>query len=209
MSEQLRESLSAAMDDEADAFELRRVLDEAKADADLREQWYRFHVVRDALSSGTEHYRPELRERIWAALNEPEADGDVAELVLTEPGDGPAHARNPWWGRATGAAVAATVAAVVVLSAGLFEEEEAPQVATRNATPALEGSAALVPVMHQQIHAADRQRHNGFVLHHYQQKAMNTSGVGAFVKLATFRNTPRDMRPLVETPAAEGDQAAP
>ena len=94
MSEQLRESLSAAMDDEADAFELRRVLDEAKADADLREQWYRFHVVRDALSSGMEHYRPELRERIWAALNEPEADGEVAELVLTEPGDTPAHSQG-------------------------------------------------------------------------------------------------------------------
>ena len=30
MSEKLRESLSAAMDDEADEFELRRVLDEMK-----------------------------------------------------------------------------------------------------------------------------------------------------------------------------------
>ncbi len=197
------------MDDEADAFELRRVLDEAKADPDLREQWYRFHVVRDALRSGTEHYRPELRDRIWAALNEPEADDEVAELVLTEPGGAPAHARNPWWGRATGAAVAATVAVVVVLSAGVFEEQEVPQVANQPATPSLEGSAALVPVMHQQIHAADRQRHNGFLLHHYQQKAMNTSNVGAFVKLATFRSTPIDMRPLEETPAAAGEQAAP
>ena len=207
MSEQLRESLSAAMDDEADAFELRRVLDEAKADADLREQWYRYHVVRDALSSGMEHYRPELRERIWAALNEPEADGEVSELVLTEPGDMPLRARNPWWGRVTGAAVAATVAAVVVLSGGVFDEPEAPQVAAQ--TPSLEGSPALVPVMHQQIHAADLRRHNGFLLHHYQQKAMNTSGVNAFVKLATFRKTPRDMRPLGAAPGTDGEQAAP
>ena len=40
MSEQLRESLSAAMDDEADAFELRRMLDEAQGDEALREQWH-------------------------------------------------------------------------------------------------------------------------------------------------------------------------
>ena len=34
---------------EADAFELRRVLDEAKGDAELREQWHRLHLIRDAV----------------------------------------------------------------------------------------------------------------------------------------------------------------
>ncbi|MFM7119618.1 MAG: sigma-E factor negative regulatory protein, partial [Gammaproteobacteria bacterium] len=45
MTEQLKQSLSAVIDGEADAFELRRVLDELDRDADLRATWSRYHLI--------------------------------------------------------------------------------------------------------------------------------------------------------------------
>ena len=49
MSEQLKESLSAVMDGEADEFEIRRVLDEATSDAELRGVWERYHLIGSVL----------------------------------------------------------------------------------------------------------------------------------------------------------------
>lgn len=45
MTEQLKQSLSAVVDGEADAFELRRVLDELERDAELRATWSRYHLI--------------------------------------------------------------------------------------------------------------------------------------------------------------------
>ena len=49
MSEQLKESLSAVMDGEADEFEIRRVLNEAADDPELRGVWERYHLVRSVM----------------------------------------------------------------------------------------------------------------------------------------------------------------
>ena len=49
MSEKLRESLSALMDDEANELEVERLLREVAATDDLRQTWVRYHVARDAL----------------------------------------------------------------------------------------------------------------------------------------------------------------
>lgn len=50
MSEQLRESLSALMDDEANELEIERVLTRIESDAEMRATWIRYHRVRDALA---------------------------------------------------------------------------------------------------------------------------------------------------------------
>ncbi len=201
--------MSAAMDDEADAFELRRVLDEAKVDEALREQWHRLHMVRDVLRDEAASYHPELRDRVWAALNTPdEGDAETAELVLAEASGKAGGARSPWLGRITGAAVAATVAAVVVFTGGSFDDAgEAPALVDN--TP-----ADLTPVMHQQVQPEDLQRVDGLMLHHFQNQAINSPGVQSFVKLATFRNAPvlppaRPQAGPTPPPAAEGDSPAP
>jgi len=49
MTEQLRQSLSAVIDGEADAFELRRVLDELDRDPELRAAWDRYHLIGSVL----------------------------------------------------------------------------------------------------------------------------------------------------------------
>jgi sigma-E factor negative regulatory protein RseA len=69
MTEKLRQSLSAAMDDEADAFELRRVLDELNRDPELRGAWERYHLIGSVMRGEHRAVRPGLRERVWQALD--------------------------------------------------------------------------------------------------------------------------------------------
>ena len=81
MSEQLRESLSAVMDGEADAFELRRVLDESRSDSKLRELWHRQHLVRDILRGDEIVHQLDLRARLLAEMEE----------LSSQEGDEPIH----------------------------------------------------------------------------------------------------------------------
>ncbi len=190
MTEQLRESLSAAMDNEADAFELRRVLDEAKQDSDLREQWYRFALVRDVMREDMQNYQPGLRESIWQALNETEdQDADVAQPLRDVSINPKRNQRSPWIGRLTGTAVAAVVAVLVMVNGGVFDSEVEPAAdyAGVQPTPTV---GELAPVMYQQATAIDQQRQQALMLHHIQQRAMNQASLASFVKVATFRSAP-------------------
>jgi sigma-E factor negative regulatory protein RseA len=213
MSEQLRESLSAAMDGEADAFELRRVLDEATQDESLREQWHRLHLMRDVLRDDLKVYQPGLRDYVWLGLDaEDQPQDDVAELVLANAPTGGKPLRSPWVGRLTGTAVAATVALAVMFNGGLFDDYEdgaAPTVAGANERAAAQFSSGefaagsnqaatgaelannlgLEPVLYTEATARDQQRQNALMLHHIQQRAMNQAGVASFVKMATFNST--------------------
>jgi negative regulator of sigma E activity len=198
MTEQLRESLSAAMDNEADAFELRRVLDEAKQDESLREQWHRFALVRDVLRQDMQHYQPGLREAMWQRLNEtPIDEQDVSERLHEVPADAGQARRSPWIGRLTGTAVAAGVAILVMVNGGVFKSDLNSQPDYAGVQPALTGGD-LAPVMYQQATALDQQRQQGLMLHHIQQRAMNQASLASFVKVATFRSAP--VAPLAPAP---------
>jgi len=190
MTEQLRESLSAAMDDEADAFELRRVLDEARQDSDLREQWYRFALVRDVIREDMQNYQPGLRESIWQALNETgDPDADATQPLRDVSVDPQKNQRSPWIGRLTGTAVAAVVAVLVMANGGVFDSEVEPAADYAGVQPSLR-SSDLAPVMYQQATALDQQRQQALMLHHIQQRAMNEASLASFVKVATFRSAP-------------------
>jgi sigma-E factor negative regulatory protein RseA len=49
MSETMRESLSALMDNEADELEVQRVLSKISDDGELRQAWVRYHLARSAM----------------------------------------------------------------------------------------------------------------------------------------------------------------
>ena len=86
MSEQLRESLSAAMDGEAGEFELKRVLNELSANEELRGTWERYHLVRSLLRRELGRGAPaDLTERLWARI---EADDSYVEAADTGPSRG-------------------------------------------------------------------------------------------------------------------------
>jgi sigma-E factor negative regulatory protein RseA len=191
MSEKLRESLSASIDDEADEFELRRVLDEMEKDDGLRDTWERYHLIGAIMRGESERADADLRDSVWAAL---EMDPENAELsdatVAAEAGVATGgSAKGPWLGRATGLAVAASVAFAVVFGicgiASFDEDDQAgPAIAANDVVikgPGLEGIQLT-----SEASASDRQRQNAYFLHHVQQKALNQPGVANFVKLVTY-----------------------
>ncbi|MFU8815027.1 MAG: sigma-E factor negative regulatory protein [Pseudomonadales bacterium] len=147
MTEKLRQSLSAAIDDEADEFELRRVLDELDDDPELRALWDRYHVIGSALRGEQVSLRKalaagSLRESVWEALDGVAADDDglaaepfpAASASVAAAAAPVAGGRRLRLGRYTGLAVAASVAFAVVLGSSLLSfDSDSP-------TPALAGA---------------------------------------------------------------------
>jgi len=69
MSEQLRESLSAMLDDEATELELRRVLRAMEDDAALGQAWQRYHLTRAAMTDqATAYLHLDISSRVRAAV---------------------------------------------------------------------------------------------------------------------------------------------
>ena len=187
MSEQLRESLSALMDGEANAFEVRRVLDEVRRDAELRHIWDRWQRVSAALQGGAVPSESGLADRVWAKLQDDPATASGAGQGAGAVQEPLGHQRN--WGRVT-AWVAASAAAVAVIVATNFstlgggEGLSAPQVAARpEAPPPPRPLVNKPPPQGPDV--------NVYMLQHMQHKAVNQPDVGAFTKLVTFEPEPR------------------
>ncbi len=90
MSEQLKEALSAALDNEADEFELRRVLDEAGRDESLRETFERYQLIQSIMrgdaDARTVAQRVQLQKRVRATMDldvESAVDDDQEHVAAT------------------------------------------------------------------------------------------------------------------------------
>jgi sigma-E factor negative regulatory protein RseA len=69
MSESMRESLSALMDDEANELEVERVLARIADDADLRQAWVRYNVVHSvAVGQPPTHLELDISSQVRAAV---------------------------------------------------------------------------------------------------------------------------------------------
>ena len=200
MTEKLRQSLSAAIDDEADAFELRRVLDELGRDPELRILWDRYHLIGSVLRGDRKPVPSDLRERVWhaletdsdlpAAASPPVPEAAASAEVAVSPAKTASRA-----GRYTGFAVAASVAFAVVLGfSGILDDGDVPSGITVSGPAATPGQSGVVlsdlagiqTDGGAQISDSDLQRAQAYMLHHTQQQAMNQAGVMSFVKLATY-----------------------
>jgi sigma-E factor negative regulatory protein RseA len=200
MTEMLRQSLSAAIDDEADAFELRRVLDELNRDPELQAAWDRFHLIGSALRGERRTVRSDMRDRIWIALDGDPGALEVAEAPATldrldaveveQPA--PRGSRR----RYAGLAVAASVAFAVAIGSSFFgtgtDGEALPELAAADVGASAVAAPAVAPAEFRRatqatdVPAPDLQRAHAYMLHHTQQQAMNQSSVMSLVKLATY-----------------------
>lgn len=186
MSEKLRESLSAIVDDEADEFELRRVLNELDKNPELKASWDRFHLIGSVMRREHSRRAIDLRERVWLALDGVQAHANIdTEEALTEPVS-VRDSRRPWLGWMTGVAVAASVALAVVIGFGGFNDTNegaapgnAEVVATDPAADNLE--SVLKPSV------SDEERMAALTIFHIQQRAMNQPSIADFARLATYR----------------------
>jgi len=103
MSEQLRESLSAMLDDEANELELQRLLRAMEDDAGLRATWQRYHLVRSAITDHeSTHLHLDISGRVREAIDN--GSGMPAQSL-------PQRLLRP----VASLAVAASVAAAVVI----------------------------------------------------------------------------------------------
>lgn len=113
---QLNESLSALVDDEASELEVHRLLQSAEQDAGLRERWHRYQLARaamkgEAVSANSLDFAGAIREAISGiGFDEP-----VALPQEQAQPRGQKIAR--WKSNAGRAAIAASVAAVVLVGA--------------------------------------------------------------------------------------------
>lgn len=191
MTEQLREALSAAVDGEADVFELRRVLDEVGRSEELTEAWRRYHLIGDRLRGEANRLDDEtlsaMGNRVWASLGDEltEVPAVPAALLAEVPDAEPqASSGTAAWKRIAPFAVAASVAAAVMLGLGGTGSERAePLVAQGD----IEIEGPIVQ-LESEVSPSDVQRANAYMLHHVQQKALNNPGVASFVKVVTFEN---------------------
>jgi sigma-E factor negative regulatory protein RseA len=76
MSERMRESLSALLDDEANELEFERILANISDDSELRQTWVRYNMVR-GVSSGHAlgHSGLDISGQVRAAITEQQAPG--------------------------------------------------------------------------------------------------------------------------------------
>lgn len=190
--ENLKQSLSALMDNEADELELHRVL-HASDDAELRDQWSRYHVARAAMHNEVWQVQTDLSAQIMAAIEaEPALAADqhktfkAAEQARKTPS-------KPWLARL---AVAASVTLAVLAGvrfynydglqqeAVLVQSEQRLPVNSHTQSPVVlasysaQGEAAP---MAQAVSGQDawyNSRLPSYLRQHAQQSSMNQSDVG-------------------------------
>lgn len=135
MSDQIRQSLSHLMDNEADELELRRVLKACDEQDELADCWHRYHLMRSVMHKELE--QPELfdlSDRIAEAIdNEPVPGMDQTPDESNVLPMSRWKQAGSWLGK--GAIAASVAAAVVVLMPGnetsppvIAEQVVAPQV---------------------------------------------------------------------------------
>jgi sigma-E factor negative regulatory protein RseA len=190
MSEKLKEAVSAAIDDEADEFELRRVLDELPKNRALKAAWERYHLVSALLREEVVFQDDRLRERIWAELDVSQSAPEA--LAAAEPKAATANRPVNRLNRFTGVAVAATVAiAVVLIGVTGFDsaEQSAPgtTVAVAPTLPVTPERSTRV-VSSSSVTDQDQARLAALMMAHTQQLGMNQAGPAAFTKLVTYQS---------------------
>lgn len=195
MSERLRESLSAMMDDEANELEIERVLSQIASEGDLRDTWSRYQYSRDALKGQA------------VAFTGLDVSASVREAIDSEPMVAQQHTteksvRDRLMRPLSSLAVAASVTAAVVLGGqqlaqvGAIEPGEANTFAivsqphaggihTPGATVVRAGyreqgvprqtqPRVLEPVLPEAYHEMARQRMSRYMQEHAEHAALNS-----------------------------------
>ena len=196
----LNESLSAAIDGEAEELELRRVLNAVDEDPDLRAKWQRLHLIGGVLRRETP---PVVGAPLptWPADIEAGAADDTAqEHPAPSPAPEPAIRRfsGRWLAPVGGAALAAAAALVVVFYFGPDEPTGAEPAVADGSQPSTHGLANVPTEL-------DLQRANAYIYQHARGTSIGARPAAMpFVKeLSTAPAAPRR-----DDPDAPGGRAA-
>lgn len=119
------ERLSALVDNEIDAFETRRLIDELVRSEGDRAQWARYHLIGDSLRGGMKQVAPaDFLDGVRQGIS----DAEPLSVPV------PAAARNPWLRPVAGLGVAAAVATVTLLGFQMLSTQGLDVVPPANTT---------------------------------------------------------------------------
>lgn len=187
MKEEIREQLSALVDDELTDLERPLLLGRLQRDADLRACMGRYQLIGDVLRGGvTQATGLGIASRVQAALQDTEATQARLESAEESPS-------RPLWKPVMGVAIAASVALVAVLS--LQNIQQAPQdtpVVARTASDTTPPRVAQVNEAAQwdRIEPQVEQRLNGYLVNHNEFAASRgMQGVTPYVRIVGFEDT--------------------
>ncbi len=198
MSEQIRESLSALMDGEANELEIQRILKHADAES-LRSTWMRYHLVRHTIREGS------------AAYTDIDVSAGVMAALSAEPGIDikPVARWKNFLQPAASFAVAASVFAAVLVGSQFYGllgtgsnvngvPEFAAGVSTVGMVNTLGGSAVRAgyaspalkpaPERYADYNRMARQRLQRYMLSHTDEASLNApQGMMPYARVATFK----------------------
>ena len=109
------EHLSAVFDDEAGAFEQRRLLDELEKDGDLQQSWSNYALIGEVMREpmDTAAVDPDFLSSMQLRLDE---EDTYSEVSIQETTSVKTQTKSRWLQPLSGMAIAATVAAISVFS---------------------------------------------------------------------------------------------
>ena len=179
MNRESTEYLSSLMDGEVSQETGRFLVRRLGADGELRQTWARYHLIRDCLRHQDGKFaRSELSSRVQQALS---GEPDVS---IRSPVTG-----NRWLKPIAGAAIAASVAMVAILTVSNQVTPPAASAASPDAAPPViaesfvsPNPSRLVPVS-QPVNLSgglrqDNQKFNTYLLRHYQATEQTGGGRG-------------------------------
>ncbi len=206
MTEKMRESLSALLDDEANELEVERVLSHIGEDGELRRTWVRYNAIRACMSGQqVAHLDLDISARVREAIDAPGEGAATAAI-----GSGVERIRQRYLRPLASFAVAASVAATVVIGGQQLAQLGGTELPGANQTvvagaspvglvnslgatsvPASYGTRA-VPVMEPAAQAAyrelARQRMQMYMQEHAEHAALNTpQGLIPFARVPQIR----------------------
>ena len=118
MNKEIKEQLSAMLDEGCSSLERSRILDQLSSE-ELRQTWDRYHLIGDVMrGEGTRLSAGGIADRVRAQL-------ETEPAIISAPRPGNSAETHPFWLRpAAGAALAASVAVLAVLTVPQLMETE-------------------------------------------------------------------------------------
>lgn len=188
MKDEIREQISALVDDELTDLERPLLLGRLQRNADLRARMGRYQLIGDVLRGGVSQASGlGIAGRVQAAL----ADDSGVEAISRSPATDLQATARSFWKPAVGFAIAASVALVAVLSIqNLQQSEDTPQLAAaRTATPSVV-RVSTSDERWDRIEPRVDKRLNGYLVNHSEFAASNgMQGLNPYVRIVGFEDT--------------------
>lgn len=204
MSEQIRESVSALMDGEANELELERLLNQSQQ-SDVRSSWIRYQLASQAMRGDHGAHNLDISAAVMAAIEAEDAAVDIADVARRH-----RFSIGEVLKPVASLAVAASVFAAVLVGSQLYGlagaergTDSAQQIATRNSPVGMVntiGGAAVnanygAPAMksgrrsqHAEYNRLARKQLQRYLLPHTDEAALNApQGMMPYARLATLR----------------------